>query len=115
MDGSWIDLQNPDLFVFFRIGVIAAVLSEIGTVEEMKDKLMRCEIRAKITGVQCFRRNVGAGSSRLEEEFSFCIKSAIRDGFVKVKAVNDWVDGVCSQLEIVDSSPKVPNKTSNFP
>ncbi len=65
-------------------------MSEIGTVEEIKDRLMRCEIGAEITGVQCFRRKVGAGSSRLEEEFDFCIKSAIRDGFVKVKVVNDW-------------------------
>ncbi len=60
--------------------------------EEMKDMLMMCEIGAEITGVQCFRRKVGAGSSRLEKEFYFCIKSAIRDGFVKVKVGNDWVD-----------------------
>ncbi len=35
----------------------------------MKDMLMRCEIWAEITGVQCFRRKVGAGSSQLESIF----------------------------------------------
>ncbi len=45
-----------------RTGVTAAVFSEIRTVAEIKDTF-KCGIGAEMTEVQCFRRNVGAGSN----------------------------------------------------
>jgi len=73
------------------MGVTAAVLSGVGTVAEMRDMFTRCKIGAEITEVQCFKRNVGAGSNQHKEELVFCIVSLIK-GFIKVKLVEVWID-----------------------
>jgi len=38
-----------------------------------------------MTEVQCFKRIVGAGSNRQEEELDFCIISQIKMGLVNIK------------------------------
>jgi len=38
-----------------------------------------------MTEVQCFKRIVGAGSNRQEEELGFCIISQIKMGLVNIK------------------------------
>ncbi len=78
-------------FGFLRTGVTAAVLSETGTVAERKDLFKKCEIGAEMTEEQYFKRKVGAGSNRHEEELEFCINSLIMVELVKVKLLKSWI------------------------
>lgn len=67
-------------------------MNDIGTVAEMRGMFTRSEIAAEITEVQCFKRNLGADSSRYGEELDFCIMSLMREGFTKVKLVKGLID-----------------------
>ncbi len=67
-------------------------MSEIGTVAERKDIFTKCEIGSEMTEEQYFKRKVGAGSNRHEEELEFCINYLIMDELVKVKILKSWID-----------------------
>lgn len=78
------DLKKKKL----RIQVTAAVLSQTGTVAEIRDIFTRCEIAAEMTEEQCFKRNV----NQHEEESDFCIISLIKVELFKEKLLSVTID-----------------------
>ena len=78
---------------FFRIGVMAAALKDVGTVPVVREEWMMAEMRGTSEGEQALTSCVGRGSSWQVDGLDFCISSVISGREGRWKEENGCVGG----------------------